>query len=457
MSTPIYEIGPIAGNAVGIRSRAERFTRAAEAIADATRFLQRVKGDTTASETSDAVAALAKSIDDVDVRLTTLRPRYEVAGSELSTFANVLEEAQRIASAAADRRDELVQDLRRAEMRAETAREDADQAARGGDAVSAQEAIASSQRWAGQSEGYESQLATQGTLHHNAVESVRTAGDKAAEAIAQAIENDGVNDSLWDNIMGWVADNAEWLSVLKDILGAITAIVGLLSLVFPVLAVVALGLGALTLGLSFLLAASGKGSWLDVGLDLVGMLTFGVGAVAARGVSLSIRGLQGAHAASVLRTGATSTRALVPTTRPAAMQWASREFESLLPAGTQLLTNRNPLLRFVLETNGRAGSQFEAIAAAMRTDPSRLASLWLSRGDDALAVVEGAGRVGAGLDILGLADQGLAWGSDAVDFAPLDAVADAIGGAKDAMTAPLPSLFAMSESGLISEAGGRER
>ncbi len=52
------------------------------------------------------------------------------------------------------------------------------------------------------------------------------------------------------------------------------------SFFFPVLAPFALAAAGLTAGLSWLLAASGEISWVDFGLDVLALATFGVGAIA---------------------------------------------------------------------------------------------------------------------------------------------------------------------------------
>ncbi|MGL1442088.1 hypothetical protein ACSTJB_23505, partial [Vibrio parahaemolyticus] len=62
---------------------------------------------------------------------------------------------------------------------------------------------------------------------------------------------------------------------------------------------VALGLAVLTAGLSFLLASSGDGSWLDFALDVIGVLTFGVGSAALAGVKLGGIALRGARSVTL--------------------------------------------------------------------------------------------------------------------------------------------------------------
>jgi hypothetical protein len=132
-----------------------------------------------------------------------------------------------------------------------------------------------------------------------AVAAVAEAGDTAAAAISHAASSDGLNDSWWDNVLDWVNENAEWIKAVKDVLTLVTVIVGALSIFFPVLAPIALGLAILSAGLSFLLASSGDGSWLDFALDVVGVLSFGLGGAALGGIKLGTSALRGGRAATL--------------------------------------------------------------------------------------------------------------------------------------------------------------
>src|SRR5918995_4399362 len=96
---PAGEMDPIGGDVAGIRRHATRFTNTANAIRDAVRLLQTVR-DASEEQQSEAVEALGGAIGDTRNRLDQLRDRYEVAGSQLTEFAEVLESAQRRANAA---------------------------------------------------------------------------------------------------------------------------------------------------------------------------------------------------------------------------------------------------------------------------------------------------------------------------------------------------------------------
>ncbi|MFE6481920.1 putative T7SS-secreted protein [Streptomyces sp. NPDC057757] len=105
--------------------------------------------------------------------------------------------------------------------------------------------------------------------------------------------DDVIEDSWWDDVKGWVHENADWIKVVIDVLGWIATIVGVIAMFIPGLniAVFLLVAGLLVVGTRMLLVASGDASWMDVAMDSIGLLTMGMGRL---GVSL----LKGANSAS---------------------------------------------------------------------------------------------------------------------------------------------------------------
>src|SRR5690625_3977417 len=103
-STPVGDIADIPGDVSGIRYRANKFTRMAEAIQEARSMMSAVIRDAKEHD-SDAVDALADAVGNSRERLADLKSRYETAGSQLTTFASVLETQQQAASEAVSARD----------------------------------------------------------------------------------------------------------------------------------------------------------------------------------------------------------------------------------------------------------------------------------------------------------------------------------------------------------------
>ena len=100
-----------------------------------------------------------------------------------------------------------------------------------------------------------------------------------AGLISRAID-DGVKDSWWDQFKEWV-DHYAWL--IKDIctvLEIAATVLAVLALIFTGVGwIVLLGVALTAVALigRSMLAATGDGSWWDVGLDAVALVTFGLG------------------------------------------------------------------------------------------------------------------------------------------------------------------------------------
>jgi hypothetical protein len=134
-----------------------------------------------------------------------------------------------------------------------------------------------------------------------AIETRDAAAARAAAAIRAALGDDGLQDQtgLWHDItsaadasFGWAEQH--WAQVVGDIAnvcGWIASALGVLALIFaficpPIAAALegmALTLTEVALVCHLILAAFGKGSLLDIGLDVVGIATLGWGRILLRG------------------------------------------------------------------------------------------------------------------------------------------------------------------------------
>jgi hypothetical protein len=130
-----------------------------------------------------------------------------------------------------------------------------------------------------------------------------------AGVISKAVD-DGVADSWWDRFKEWVNKYA-WL--IKDVCTALeiaATALAILALIFTGVGwIVLLGIGLTALALlgRGMLAATGNGSWFDVGVDAFALLTFGAGAALGKVLSTVTentatlaRGMESAKAADLL-------------------------------------------------------------------------------------------------------------------------------------------------------------
>ncbi|WP_329052698.1 hypothetical protein OG873_25050 [Streptomyces violaceus] len=131
-----------------------------------------------------------------------------------------------------------------------------------------------------------------------------TRANHHAGKIRDEIE-DVIEDSLWDDVKGWVHDHANGIKAFIDVLGWVATVAGFLALAIPGLNLLVLGIAALTIGLRLLLVASGDATWTDVIFDVVGglLVVGGLGAAAklASGAKATVGAAQAARTAGLSR------------------------------------------------------------------------------------------------------------------------------------------------------------
>jgi hypothetical protein len=135
----------------------------------------------------------------------------------------------------------------------------------------------------------------------------------SANRIRDAIDDDGLKDSWWDKVSGWVSDNAGWIKAVTDILSWVATGLAIVALFIPgvnIIAFLAIAFAVATLVGHTVLASTGNGSWADVIIDAVGLATLGAGKIAMRGV-------KGAQQATRLAGSRAAGRAAASTARSA--------------------------------------------------------------------------------------------------------------------------------------------
>jgi hypothetical protein len=120
----------------------------------------------------------------------------------------------------------------------------------------------------------------------------------AAKAIRDALDHDGLKDPKhhwWDGWKDWVATIGHWAGAIAGVLCLAALLLSWVPILGEVLGALALIASVVALVCDTISALDGKGTWLDVAIDVVGVLSFGAGrilgttakeaAVAARGSS----------------------------------------------------------------------------------------------------------------------------------------------------------------------------
>lgn len=174
------------------------------------------------------------------------------------------------------------------------------------------------------------------SIRGSQLEDLRERRDDAAGKVADYIRDksdDDVADSWWDNFKDWMDEHAEFIDGICKIMGVIAIVALVVCLVVPGLNIVAagalvtaatwVGAGATVVSLAghTMLATTGNGNWLDVGLDVFTIATLGMGRVFAPALRAASRSTR---AAGAVEAGNAARRPAVAAARREAEQIAAR-------------------------------------------------------------------------------------------------------------------------------------
>ncbi len=136
---------------------------------------------------------------------------------------------------------------------------------------------------------------------------------RAARAIRDVIDRDGLKDSRWDKFKNWISEHADLLRAIARIAELVATILSVIALVvsfIPVLnflAPVLLGLAALAsavaLVCTIMLALAGEASWTDIALALFSVAAVGIAGTGVRLAARAGRAARGGRGAPSPRTG----------------------------------------------------------------------------------------------------------------------------------------------------------
>lgn len=236
-------------------------------------------------------------------------------------------------------------------------------------------------------------------------------GDRIRDEISDVIE-----DSTWDDIKGWVHENADWIKVVIDVLGWVATIAGIVAMFIPGLniAIALVVAGALIFGTRLLLVASGDATWMDVAFDAFGLLTMGVGRAGIamlRGANKATKAASALQRVSKLKDGIRSHKSV--------MDDLGRAIAGSADDATKAFARdlRTYIRKKILDDAGRVSldapdvSRMARIAGLGDDEAGRLLTN-VMRNDE---VFTGAGRTGLARTGYG-ASTVAAWSGTGVDF-----------------------------------------
>ncbi|MEU0121576.1 hypothetical protein ABZ114_07770 [Streptomyces albidoflavus] len=281
---PLCEADPVPGDPEEIRAEVRHMVAVAEKLRKQARNLKTISEEDTLK--GKYVHRLREDSGTLEKHMREVASRYERVHGHLTKWANKLEDHQ-------DDADRILREAK--EKHAEVEREKARDAEK-------------------EDQGKNPSPPANGTdddplqTYRTRLDTVTGNRDSDASHYAGRINDeidDVIEDSWWDDVKGWVHDNADLIKAFIDVMGWVATFAGFLALAIPGLNLLILGIAALTIGLRLLLVASGDATWTDVIFDVVGglLVVGGLGAAAklASGAKATVGAAQTARTAGLSR------------------------------------------------------------------------------------------------------------------------------------------------------------
>jgi len=258
---------PIPGDPHEVRAEAVRLGRMAETIHSQITLLKDIAGDDNIGKYAEK---LRETATELKGDLGTVAHRYEAVSGYLGHWADDLEDCQSESLKVLARAQQAAPAAHTPDPKPSAAAADADhqptpqeqQAARAKDLAQGELAAAKRQ-----------------------LDVVKHRRDERGRHWMQKIEDtehDKLKDSRWDGFKDFVHEHAGLIKVLADICTWVVTILVIASLLIPGLDILPIVFGGLILTAMAghtLLALSGDGSWMDVGLDIVAIATLRISTV----------------------------------------------------------------------------------------------------------------------------------------------------------------------------------
>ena len=297
----------VTGDPAMVSAEAVRFEEVAATISAAADSLRRLDAGTTSSEAVDAFLLKAA---DLESRLRTAHGRYAETGSALHGYSTVLSEAQASAGPAlrsydaeVERRDAAASLEARFEQLAMVATDD----------ESTEWYRQQARAQATRRDDAAVMVARHGATVDAAHESVEAAA-RAAIARIDTATDDGLRDTVWDDVsvavgdgydafQAWMEENDEWISAVLDVASVVGMILAVVALMIPGVNVLAAMVMIGAAVIATLRAVAGTGSWEAVAFAALSLATFGTGSLLVASATRATEGLSVARMSHLVRAG----------------------------------------------------------------------------------------------------------------------------------------------------------
>lgn len=288
---PLAEKDPVPGDPAEVRQLSRELKDIAQTIKDQTEKLRTMCSDDYWD--ADAAKKFDHTAQDRASELGKVYDRYHAAATALDGYVPTLEDQQAVSLSLRTQAQDL-RDARDAAQR--RLDQDADQP----DDADPRPGHDNDSRTVGD---YWAELRALQNKAAECAAAVHEAARAAGDKLDHVIHHDGLKDGWTDHVRQWIHEAADVISKIADIAGWIATICGVLALLVgwipiigqalaAVLGAIALVATLVSLVCHLALLWSGDGGVLDVVLDVVGVLTFGVGRAATSGIKAAVAGLK---------------------------------------------------------------------------------------------------------------------------------------------------------------------
>lgn len=267
---PLADGDPVPGDPAAISSLASHLASVAEQIGAQVGILRKIAAG-QATEKGQHIEKLKAAASDTAGKLDQVTGRYHETAAALSAWAPQLADAQ-------------AQSLRAlAKAQDAHARQQANQPVQRppGTKLTPQDHQQDHARASALGSANDDMEAARGMLDDAKWQRDQHAAQTASRIESAASQHaDGFWQSLWADIKSFTDRYANIIKNICTVLEVIATVLAIVALFIPglnILVLIGIGLTALALAGRAMLAATGNGSWLDVGLDVLALATFGLG------------------------------------------------------------------------------------------------------------------------------------------------------------------------------------
>jgi hypothetical protein len=263
---------PVPGNPEAVSAESRRLGQTAQELRTQITMLQQIASDATLK--GQYAGTLRAHAQQLSQDLGKVATRYESAADATDEWSGNLAEAQAASLSALRAAESPYEQLRRLQAPPPPSAS--------ASAVAQQQYATDKQQYQQAQSSAQAALTDAQRLLGQATTNRDTSGAAAARKISDA-SHDSLADSWWDQFKQMISSIANNLKTIATVIGYIATICAILAVILTgplalVFLLLAGGLLLTELGIHTVLAATGNGSWVDVGLDVAALATLGYGA-----------------------------------------------------------------------------------------------------------------------------------------------------------------------------------